>query len=104
MPPDEEEAGVAARLAEAVAGRGAAAAVRTAGEDTAALVVAEAGPVDPEALAAGAGPVTLPSPDSDSPPGRLTPERSRPGAMALTRASTPAAERPGPEAAAPAAA
>src|SRR5947199_738795 len=86
-PLDEDvEAGVADRLAAAV-GWAALAPARTVGE-AAVLVVAETCPAGAGA-AAGAGPVTFPSAASDSPAGRLMPERSMPGAMALMRASTP---------------
>src|SRR4051794_19750499 len=76
---EDADAGVAARLAEAVAGRAALAEARTVGE--AAFVVAEVGPVAADAEAAGAGAATsttLPSADSDRPAGRSTADRSMP--------------------------
>ena len=87
------------------AGRWAAALARTAGRWTEARVVAVAEPVGagsggddrrrpPAAAVVPAEALTLRPPASR--PDRSSPEMSRPGTMALTRASTPAADRPRP--------
>src|SRR5207245_9267657 len=80
-------------------GTGALALARTVGDWAVVWAVPAADPAGaaeavPDADVAGAA--APPPAETETPAGRSMPDRSTPGAMALTRAVTPAAERPRP--------